>query len=46
MLGPWLGRYMLPSGLCSQGWEVIAYLLTLLNVIVLPGVGAPDKHDF
>ena len=43
------GRGSVPS---PQGWvggggrQSAAYLLTLLDVVVLPGVGTPDEHDF
>lgn len=41
----WHGKCPLPPGL-SQWGSLQAYLLTLLDVVVLPDVGAPDEHDF
>lgn len=40
------GEVTLPQGWVRGGGSLQAYLLTLLDVVVLPGVGTPHEHDF
>ena len=40
------GEVTLPQGWVRGGGSPQAYLLTLLDVVVLPGVGTPHEHDF
>lgn len=40
------GEVTLPQGWVKGGGSPQAYLLTLLDVVVLPGVGTPHEHDF
>lgn len=48
--GPGRGSVPSPGAGSVRGWggggQSAAYLLTLLDVVVLPGVGTPDEHDF
>lgn len=42
----WHGKCPLPTGLSQKWGSSQAYLLTLLDVVVLPDTGARDEHDF
>lgn len=45
-LWSWLGKCPLVLGLGQGRGSLQTYLLTLLDVVVLPDVGAADEHDF
>lgn len=42
----WHGKCAVPTGLSQKWGSRQAYLLTLLDVVVLPDTGARDEHDF